>query len=154
MSDPIGAINSSTSAASTDPSAPRLPVQTLTQKDFISLLVAQLTTQDPLNPQKDTEFISQMAQFSALQNSQALENDMQTVRATQLLGKIVEVKTSDGNTAKGMVTAVDSSSGDPQIIIGSQSYSLGDIVRVDQAASKQFTTTPTQTGPYKGYSPS
>jgi flagellar basal-body rod modification protein FlgD len=151
MSNPINPVGSATSSASTDPTAPRLPVQTLTQKDFISLLVAQLTTQDPLNPQKDTEFISQMAQFSALQNSQALENDMQTVRATQLLGKIVEVKTSDGNTAKGMVSAVDSSNGDPQIIIGSQSFGLGDIMRVDQAASKQFTT---QTVPFKGYSPS
>ena len=54
-------------APSTDNSAhyaERMPAQKLGQDEFIKILVTQLRSQDPLNPQKDTEFIGQMAQFS------------------------------------------------------------------------------------------
>jgi flagellar basal-body rod modification protein FlgD len=142
----------------TDPTAlePRLPTRTLDQKDFLKLLVASLTTQDPLNPQKDTEFIGQMAQFSALENSKSLQTEMQTMRAGQLLGQTVEVKINDLVTGRGVVTAVDSSSGEPKIMIGTQAYSLSDIVRVDQTQPVQ-TQTGTQgqtTTTFKGYKPS
>ncbi|MBN2645750.1 MAG: hypothetical protein JXR59_09790 [Desulfuromonadaceae bacterium] len=40
---------------------------TLNQGDFLTLLVAQLENQDPLEPQSNTEFIAQMAQFSSLE---------------------------------------------------------------------------------------
>ncbi len=37
------------------------------RKDFLSLLVAQLQNQDPLNPMESSEFSSQLAQFSSLE---------------------------------------------------------------------------------------
>ena len=39
----------------------------LGKDEFLKLLVTQLQNQDPLNPQDDTQFISQLAQFSALE---------------------------------------------------------------------------------------
>src|SRR4051812_22033768 len=104
-------VSSSTFGTSADALEPRLPTKTLDQKDFLKLLVASLTTQDPLNPQKDTEFIGQMAQFSALENSKSLQTEMQTMRASQLLGQTVEVKINDQVTGRGVITAIDSSSG-------------------------------------------
>ncbi len=134
---------------------PRLPTRTLDQKDFLKLLVASLTTQDPLNPQKDTEFIGQMAQFSALENSKSLQTEMQTMRASQLLGQTVEVKINDQVTGRGVVTAIDSSSGQPKIMIGTQSYALSDILRVDQTIPVPTqTATSGQTSTFKGYKPS
>jgi flagellar basal-body rod modification protein FlgD len=149
-------ISSSTIATSADALTPRGRTQTLDQKDFLKLLVAQLTTQDPLNPQKDTEFIGQMAQFSALENSKSLQMEMQTLRANQLLGQTVEVKINDQVNGRGVVTAIDSSSGEPKIMIGKQAYSLVDIVRIDQPQPTQ-TQTGTQaqtTTTFKGYKPS
>ena len=110
--------------------ANRVPVQKLEQDDFIKLLVTQLTTQDPLNPQKDTEFIGQMAQFSALESSKSMQAELQTIRASQLLGQTVEVRAGDDETVVGAVTGVESSHGKPKIIVADQAFSLSDVLRV------------------------
>jgi flagellar basal-body rod modification protein FlgD len=45
-----------------------LPTQTLaSQETFLQLLVAQIKNQDPLNPTDGTQFLSQLAQFSRLE---------------------------------------------------------------------------------------
>ena len=42
------------------------------ENDFLQLLITQVQHQDPLNPSTDTEFIAQLAQFSALEQMQNL----------------------------------------------------------------------------------
>lgn len=45
-----------------------LPTQTLASQDtFLQLLVAQIKNQDPLNPTDGTQFLTQLAQFSSLE---------------------------------------------------------------------------------------
>ena len=132
MADVTG-VNGVSSATSADPSS-RVPIQTLGQNDFLKLLVAQLSSQDPLNPQKDTEFISQMAQFSALENSKSLETEMQSMRANQLLGQTVQVKLDEDRSTAGVVSAVTSQNGSPQIIVNGVPFSLDSIIRVQTAA--------------------
>jgi flagellar basal-body rod modification protein FlgD len=127
----VPAITSSTAAPSPD----RIPVQKLGQDEFIKILVTQLTTQDPLNPQKDTEFIGQMAQFSALESGKAMQTEIQTLRAHQLLGQTVQVQNGEESTLVGTVTAVDNQNGQPRIIIGDTAYTLADVVRVERGNS-------------------
>lgn len=138
MTDSVSGV---TSTAANPAAADRLLPQSqqLGQKDFIKLLVAQLSAQDPLNPKSDTEFIGQMAQFAALQNSQSLDTDMQVLRANQLLGKTVQVKIDNQHTANGVVTGIDTSNGAPQVLIGNNKYDLSDIVRVIQLQATNAT---------------
>ena len=42
----------------------------LEMQDFLQLLTSQITNQDPLEPMKDTEFISQMANIASLEQMQ------------------------------------------------------------------------------------
>ncbi|WZL74845.1 flagellar hook capping FlgD N-terminal domain-containing protein [Clostridiaceae bacterium 35-E11] len=54
----------------------------LDKDTFLKLLVAQLRHQDPLNPMEDKEFVSQMAQFSSLEQIQNLNKTMQQMAGT------------------------------------------------------------------------
>lgn len=67
----------------------------LGKDDFLKLLITQLTHQDPFDPINDTEFIAQMAQFSALEQmtnvASGMENLLELVKfnASNYVGKDV-----------------------------------------------------------------
>lgn len=117
----------------------RLPSQQLLQDDFLKVLIAQMTTQDPLNPVKDTEFLGQMAQFSSLEQTRAMQGEMTRMRTEQeriqaaaLLGRAVDVKGLGDEPVSGVVTGVEMENGTPKLIINDERYALTDVIRVWQ----------------------
>lgn len=119
--DAIGVVTSSTSATPQNVG--------ISETQFLQLLLTQLQFQDPLKPVDNTEFVAQLAQFSALQINQEVSDEINTsltIGAGQqgigLLGKKVMVNsTSTGSTAgsaTGTVTAVTfTSAGDAQLSV-------------------------------------
>jgi len=95
--------------------------------DFQSLLkiiLTQLTYQDPLKPVDNFQFVSQLAQFSQLQQSQTLNDQITSLlsaqaatQATSLLGRTVDLATNSSSTLSGKVSAVSFSSGQPLVTI-------------------------------------
>ena len=51
---------------------------------FLKLLVAQLQNQDPLQPQDGTQFVSQLAQFSDLEQNLAMRGDLDAIKSQYL----------------------------------------------------------------------
>ena len=49
------------------------------QNTFLQLLVTQIRNQDPLNPQDPTQFVTQLAQFSSLEQLLAMNNSLETI---------------------------------------------------------------------------
>jgi flagellar basal-body rod modification protein FlgD len=118
----------------------KLPQQTLGQADFLKLLVAQLSSQDPLNPVKDTDFLGQMAQFSTLQQTQAMQKDIASLQASQaamqaqsLLGRTVQVQSAHETPVTGVVSAIGMEAGKPSVIVNGQAYDLGEVLMVSLA---------------------
>jgi len=120
-----------------------MPQQTLGQSDFLKLLVTQMTSQDPLNPESGTDFVAQLAQFSSLSASQSMEGGISTLQANDLLGRTVTVTSTDTNLpTTGTVSAVQIQGGTPQIVVNGQSYTLSEISAISPAATA---TTPAST---------
>ena len=118
----------------TEPDPNRIPTRTLGQDDFLQLVVAQLTNQDPLSPMKDTEFIAQMAQFSALEQSKSMQKDMAQLNANAVLGRVVELQDVSGELIRGPVSAIKVEAGTPKIIVNGQPYALSTLLSVEPAS--------------------
>ena len=71
---------------------------------FLQLLVAQMKYQDPLEPTSNTEYISQYAQFSQVEQMQNMAATTELARASSMVGKEVYIKTVDTAGAVRTVT--------------------------------------------------
>tara|TARA_B100001059_G_scaffold226158_1_gene254205 strand:+ start:3368 stop:4054 length:687 start_codon:yes stop_codon:yes gene_type:complete len=75
------------------------------ENEFVTLMVAQIQNQDPLNPLDGTEYVSQLAQFSQvqstenmstlMQNSMVLLDNMQVLSTASLVGETVYVSSNE-----------------------------------------------------------
>lgn len=84
MTSPIDAVTAlqNTTTAGTKPD----PSSTLGQVDFMKLIIAQMRNQNPLEPQKDSDFMAQMAQFEALNQSKAATQTLKVLQGLSELG--------------------------------------------------------------------
>ncbi len=112
--------------------------QQLGQGEFLRLLVTQLRSQDPLQPMTNTEFLSQMAQFSALQASQDLNAAFRdfaraqlVTQAAALVGRqVAGVDPQTGQPFEGAVTAVKFTDGTLHVIVDNTDISAANIMVV------------------------
>ncbi|MBN2068699.1 MAG: hypothetical protein JW739_03595 [Opitutales bacterium] len=122
--------------------------QTLGSEDFLKLLAVQLQNQDPLDPMDDTEFISQMANFSSLEAMQELNTSFDDFSASQAvmgaqdyLGKQVTLADSDSSSVvSGVVDSVNiDSDGNVTVKIDNTSYDISSIRMVQLADTSTVT---------------
>ncbi|MDD3223489.1 MAG: flagellar hook capping FlgD N-terminal domain-containing protein [Clostridium sp.] len=74
------------------------PGQNDDENTFIKILVAEMSNQDPTSQSQDpTQYISQLAQFSSLEQMTNLNTTMKLNGAASLLGKAVEFNALDAN---------------------------------------------------------
>lgn len=108
---------------------------TLGEDDFLTLLVAQLQNQDPLDPQDNTEFIAQLAQFSSVE-AQTSTNDK--------LDELIDAQSSSEQSAAFSLLG-------QEVIVASDSiYLQGDSVElgfsIDEAATGATLTVTNEDG--------
>src|SRR5439155_24384033 len=76
---------SATTAGAPDPNQakPQAATDPLANKNvFLQLLVAQLKNQDPLSPADGLQFVTQLAQFTNLEQSLEMNSSLKTIRDT------------------------------------------------------------------------
>ncbi len=106
---------------------------TVSQQDFLKILLTQLRFQDPLKPVDNQEFVAQLAQFSALEINRQSGEKLDTLlaisganQALGLVGHTVEVNGASGSGA-GIVTAVSFVTGDPRLTVRTSTTTLVDV---------------------------
>lgn len=111
---------------------------TINQEDFIKLFLAQLQFQDPLEPVDNREFLAQLAQFSALEQSRQLSENTASMlamsasdQAVGLLNRQIEM-TNLGVTRTGTVVAVQFTSSGPELSVRDATGSVSTGVRLSQ----------------------
>ncbi len=104
----------------------------LDKEAFLQLLVTQMKYQDPLEPTDNTEYVSQLATFSELEQMTNLVASSDLTRASQLVGQYVTVKDVNENTLEekivgGKVDYVTVENGKGYLNIGENKYSIDNL---------------------------
>jgi len=127
------------------------------KQDFLKLLIAQLKNQNPMSPMDNTEFVSQLAQFSSLEQMTNVATAVQELRnsiialnsqslitqGAALIGKevtgLVDTGERDENwnpikkEITGIVSSVKWADGALTLLVGENSLKLEDIVEIKNA---------------------
>jgi flagellar basal-body rod modification protein FlgD len=141
---PITTYNPTPSSGGNAAGAASPSSNTLTQSDFLNLLVTQLQNQDPTDPESDEDFASQMAQFESLTQETDINTNTSNMSSLQQLsagaGLIGATVTTDltnaaGSPLTGTVTSVSTQNGATTLNVGGQQVNLSDITGIQPASS-------------------
>lgn len=109
--------------------------KSLGKNDFLKILITQLRYQDPSKPMDDKQFISQMAQFSSLEQMTNMSKNFANLsgmlvqsNALNLLGRNVEIVTGDEKVT-GIVKEI-SGRDHPQIKVNGKYYDFSDVEKI------------------------
>lgn len=127
---------SSTSASSTSVE--------LGKDTFLQLLVEQMRYQDPLAPTDNAEMIAQLAQFSALEQMNNLNESFEELagnidqlnflNASSMIGKHVAGIGADGSAISGTVSGVTMKGSIVYLTVGDQQLSMAGVQTISEAA--------------------
>lgn len=100
MTSPIDSVTALQNVTGTKP---KTASADLGQVDFMKLIIAQMRNQNPLEPQKDSDFMAQMAQFESLNQMKTVAESMKVLQGVQeltsaasMIGKTITGKQVDG----------------------------------------------------------
>jgi flagellar hook assembly protein FlgD len=147
-------INASTPVGpSTSPTVATVGGQSLTQADFLQIMVAQFTQQDPLasgdgsGGSSTSDYMNQLLSMTNLTTLQTMSGQQATQLVETLPGATVEIS-DNGTNSTGVVQSarVDASTGAVYFTVGGTEYPSADLYSVEQTAAQTAAaagTTPT-----------
>ena len=108
------------------------------KEQFLNLLVTELKYQDPLQPMDNTQYVSQLATFSELEQMQNVAKTSEVSRATSMVGSLVRVETTNETTGAvsevtGKVDYVSVSGSSVKVSVNDTLYELSEVKEVYDA---------------------
>ena len=107
----------------------------LDKEDFLNLLVAQMKYQDPLEPQSNTEYVSQLATFTQVEATENMAHSAERLEANGLIGKTVIMRptnpvTGETSDVVGVVDYMMREGSNIYLSINGSLYNLDDLYTV------------------------
>lgn len=98
----------------------------LGQNAFLNLLITQIQNQDPTQPMDNTQTIAELAQFSALEQMQQVNTNLNTLTSTvqsydvtNLIGQSITAQGADNSpSTTGTVSGIVYQNGLPELQVG------------------------------------
>ncbi|MBN1171041.1 MAG: flagellar hook capping protein [Micromonosporaceae bacterium] len=135
-----GALTGTT--AGTTKSSLTTAASTVDKDMFLQLLVAQLKYQDPTKPVDSSQFMTQTAQFTMVEqltNVAKSQSDMLAAQrmatATAMVGRTIAYNDATGMPATGVVTSVSFSGSSPTLRVGNTDVPLSSVKEVKTASA-------------------
>jgi flagellar basal-body rod modification protein FlgD len=97
---------------------------TMDTYQFLRLLIAELTSQNPMDPVKDRDFLAQMAQLNTAQQMERIGNMFTTFQAAGLIGREVEAALPTGTVLTGKVESVQMRAGRVLLTVNGETVAL------------------------------
>lgn len=133
---PIGSV-ASVDKTGTDLATSAQQGLTANKQDFLQLLVAQMTNQDPLSPMDNQQFVAQLAQMQSLEElmsinklSSSVLQQQQISSSSNLIGKSVFAKDDFGGIVTGVVEKVQIVGGDVRLVVGGTNVSISTVQEI------------------------
>ncbi len=126
-------------AVAADAAQTSLPTQGLVDsQDFMTLLVAQLKAQDPLEPMDPSQFLTQLAQLQTVSELGAISSLLGEARASDLLGAGLSLigrtvhwrDAESGDLLSAPVERIEMEQGQCRIIAGGRELTMADLVAI------------------------
>jgi flagellar basal-body rod modification protein FlgD len=113
------------------------PGSQLGKDDFLKLLAVQLKNQDPASPSDNQQFMAQMAQFSALEQTTNMAQGLtqmafagQVSQSVSLIGHTIGYTKADGSVGTGVAQSVAVSNNAIEIKVGNDVVTPGEVTFV------------------------
>jgi flagellar basal-body rod modification protein FlgD len=138
MSSAIAGIDATAAATAAD-TASRLTSQTMTQSDFLKVMVAEMSNQNPLKPNDSNEYYKNLMDMSNYQSTLSMDQNItnvytmqQQLLAQSLVGETVEVTNDEGVSTTGVVEGAYVKDSNVIITVGGNDYGTKAINRILQ----------------------
>jgi flagellar hook assembly protein FlgD len=126
----------------------------LTQQDFLQLMVAQMTQQDPLSDgsgsggggSSTSDYVNQLMSMTNLTTMQTMSSQQSVALAQQLPGSTVSLTDSSGDRISGVVSGTTVSTNGVNVTINGVSYPASDITAIQPSTSTANTGNTASTG--------
>lgn len=125
-------VNTGTSTNSTGAKAGTSEQNPVNEDMFLQLLVAEMKYQDPMQPASNTEWVSQYATFTQVQQQTEMQNSIKQMEANNLVGKQVIMKNTNTVTGEtkfesGQVDYMYIENGDIYLSVKDKLYNIKDL---------------------------
>ncbi len=111
--------NSTTTTSSTSSSS-----NTYDMEMFLTLLVAEMQYQDPLEPTTNTEYVTQLASFTQIEAMEEIQEEVANMEALTLVGKYVILSVDDSYVSGKVDYVMDDGSGNLYLSVNDSLYSI------------------------------